>query len=185
MGTASIAHASAKVAHPVEQGLMGIMEVFLDTLLICTMTALVILTSGIPIPYGYDAGGTLTTQAFACVLGDWTAVFLAGALSCFAIATVLGWGLYGARCSQFLFGEKAWTVFALAQTLAVVLSSVMQTRTVWRIAEITNGLMTIPNLITLAILTSEVVRLTKEYRKTGTKLAGGGNYANFYQRKPL
>ena len=185
MGTASIAHACAEVSHPVEQGLMGIMEVFLDTLLICTLTALVILVSGVPIPYGRDAGGMLTTAAFTSVLGNWTAVFLAAALCCFAIATVLGWGLYGARCSQFLFGPKAWNVFAAAQTLAVVLSSVMKTETVWRIAEITNGLMAIPNLIILAVLTPEVVRLTKEYRKTGIAYAGGGNYADFHQRKPL
>jgi len=103
MGTASIAHASAQVAHPAEQGLMGIMEVFLDTIVICTMTALVILVSGVAIPYGVDVGVALTTDAFCAVYGDWVSVFIAAALCCFAFATVLGWGIYRARCAQFLF----------------------------------------------------------------------------------
>ena len=106
MGTASIAHASAKVAHPVEQGLMGIIEVFLDTIVIRTLTALVILVSGIPIPYGQDLGGSVTIRAFSEIYGSWISWFLSGALCCFAFATILGWGLYGVRCAQFLFGNK-------------------------------------------------------------------------------
>jgi len=104
MGTASIAHGSANAAHPVEQGLLGIMEVFIDTIVICTMTALVILCSGVRIPYGTDVGVTLTANAFSAVLGDWVQVFITVALCLFAFATVLGWGLYGARCAQYLFG---------------------------------------------------------------------------------
>ena len=167
MGTASIAHASANVDHPAEQGLMGVMEVFLDTLLICTLTALVILVSGVSVPYGKDAGVELTTDAFASVYGEFAAVFLAAALACFAFATVLGWGLYGARCAEFLFGARAWKYFAAAQTIAVVAGACLQTGTVWSLAETVNGLMVIPNLIALAALTPEVVRLTKEYKKTG------------------
>ena len=186
MGTASIAHASAKVDHPVQQGLMGIMEVFLDTLVICTLTALVILTSGVPIPYGQDAGGSLTAQAFARVCGDGVNIFLACAMCCFAFATVLGWGLYGARCAQFLFGSNAWELFALLQTGTVVLGAVLNTQTVWLLAETVNGLMAIPNLIALACLSPELVRLTKEYiDKSGDSTASGGNHANFHQRKPL
>lgn len=167
MGTASIAHASANVSHPAEQGLMGIMEVFLDTILICTLTALVILVSDVPIPYGTDAGVELTTKAFSSVYGEAASVFLALALACFAFATVLGWGLYGARCAEFLFGAKAWRFFAIAQTVAVVIGACLQTGTVWSLAETVNGLMVIPNLIALAALTPEVVRLTKEYKKSG------------------
>ena len=165
MGTASIAHGAADVTHPVEQGLMGIVEVFLDTILICTMTALVILTSGVKIPYGWDAGGVLTAAAFVQVYGNWVTVFLAGALSCFALATVLGWGLYGARCAQYLFGDGAWKIFALLQSGMVVLASVMQTGVLWSLAETVNGLMAIPNLIILAALSPELKRLTLEYRK--------------------
>ena len=186
MGTASIAHASANTEHPVQQGLMGIMEVFLDTILICTLTALVILVSGVPVPYGTDAGGMLTVVAFSAVYGSWVSVFLALALCCFAFATVLGWGLYGARCAQFLFGNRIWNLFALAQTVTVIFGAVMNTETVWLLAETVNGLMTIPNLIALAALSNEIVRLTIDYtEKSGAEAAGGGTYANFHQRKPL
>lgn len=163
MGTASIAHAAADVAHPAEQGLMGIMEVFLDTIVICTMTALVILCSGVPIAYGVDAGAALTTQAFTAVCGGWVSVFLALALCCFAFATILGWGLYGARCAQYLFGPGAWKLFAAAQAGMVVLGAVLRTGTIWAMAETINGLMAIPNLIALAALSPELTRLTKEY----------------------
>lgn len=165
MGTASIAHASAKVSHPVEQGLMGIMEVFLDTIVICTMTALVILCSGIPIPYGTDTGILLTTQAFSNVLGDWVCVVIALALCCFAVATILGWGLYGARSAQYLFGENAWKPFVYIQSATVVLGSILGTGTVWMLSEIVNGMMAIPNLIAVAMLSPELRRLVMEYRK--------------------
>ena len=185
MGTAAIAHASAQVDHPAEQGLMGILEVFLDTIVICTLTALVILVSGVPIPYGTDAGAELTTLAFTSIYGEKVAVIIAVSLILFAVATVLGWSLYGARCAEFLFGEKAWNYFVFAQTVTIVLSSVLETASVWQISETVNGLMVIPNLITLAALTPEVVRLTKEYKKSGGFTAGGGNYADFHQCKPL
>ena len=178
MGTASIAHASAKVDHPAEQGLMGIMEVFLDTIVICTMTALVILVSGVPISYGMDVGGTLTTQAFSSVYGEWVTVILALALCCFAFATVLGWGLYGARCAQFLFGAKAWKPFALLQIVTVVLSAALETGVIWSVAETVNGLMAIPNLIALVILSPELRRLTIEYKIIRGQTAAGGTYEN-------
>lgn len=165
MGTASIAHAGANVAQPAQQGLMGIVEVFLDTIVICTMTALVILVSGVSIPYGEDVGAALTTQAFSAVYGGWVSVLIALALCCFAFATVLGWGLYGARCAQYLFGAGAWKKFALVQSVTVVLGAVLKTGTVWLLSETVNGLMAIPNLIALAALSPELVRLTKEYKK--------------------
>ena len=179
MGTASMAHAAARVDHPVEQGLLGIMEVFLDTIVICTMTALVILCSGVPIPYGTDVGVTLTNHSFSAVLGDWTSIFLAGSLCLFAFATVLGWGLYGARCAQYLFGRDVWRKFAWLQAGMVVVGAVMNTGTVWLLSEIVNGLMAIPNLIALAALSPELCRLLHEYkRKTGNS-AGGGTSCKF------
>lgn len=165
MGTASIAHASADVAHPGEQGLMGIMEVFLDTIVICTMTALVILCSGVPISFGFDAGVALTNEAFSAVYGDWVTIPIALALCCFAFATVLGWGLYGARCAQYLFGQQAWRYFAVLQGIIVVLGAVLNTGTVWMLSETVNGLMAIPNLTALAALSPELFRLTKEYKE--------------------
>ena len=179
MGTASIAHACAE-AEPAEQGLMGMVEVFLDTIVICTLTALVILVSGVTVPYGVDVGGELTTAAFSQVYGPGASVFLAAALILFAVATILGWGLYGARCAQFLFG--GWKGFAAVQTAVVVLGAVLDTETVWELSELANGLMAVPNLICLAALTRELCRITKEYKKPAHLAAAGGgnNYADFH-----
>jgi AGCS family alanine or glycine:cation symporter len=166
MGTASIAHGGAKVKHPVDQGFMGIMEVFLDTIVICTMTALIILCSGVSISFGTDTGAWLTTQAFCSVLGDWVSIPIALALCCFAIATVLGWGLYGARSAQYLFGEKAWKNFVYMQAVTVVLGAMLGTGTVWMLSETVNGLMAIPNLVALALLSPELFRLVHDYKNT-------------------
>ena len=163
MGTASIAHAGAEVAHPCQQGLMGIMEVFVDTILICTLTALVILTSGIPIPYGLEYGPLVTIQAFTAVCGEWVSIPLAICLCAFAVATIFGWGFYGLRCAQFLFGLKAWRPFAYVQSAAVILGAVLGTGTVWMLAEIVNGLMAIPNLIALIGLSPVLHLLTSQY----------------------
>ena len=178
MGTASIAHAAARVKHPAQQGLMGIMEVFLDTVVICTVTALVILCSGVPIPYGEDVGVVLTTEAFSSVYGSWVSVFIAAALCLFAIATVLGWGLYGIRCAQFLFGAGVWRKFVFLQAVTVVISSVLSTGTVWLLTETVNGLMAIPNLIALTALTPELCRLLQ-------MKPFGGNHEHFHQCQPL
>lgn len=164
MGTAGIAHGAAQVKHPVEQGLMGIVEVFLDTIVICTMTALVILCSGVPISYGVDAGVALTTESFTVVLGPWVPSVIALALCLFALATVLGWGLYGIRCAQYLFGSTVWKRFVYIQIAVVVLASVMKAEMVWLLAEVINGLMAIPNLIALLALSPEVIRLIRQYK---------------------
>ena len=184
MGTAGIAHASARVSHPVEQGLMGIVEVFLDTIVICTMTALMILCSGIPIPYGSDLGIRITGDAFSAVYGRWVHVPLAFALGSLAVATIIGWGLYGARCAQFLFGDRCWRVFSLLQSVSVVLGAVLSTGTVWAMSETANGLMAIPNLIILICFCPQIAKLTTEY-KTGRETSVGGTYENFNQCKPL
>ncbi len=183
MGTASIAHASANVESPVQQGLMGIMEVFIDTIVICTMTALVILSSGVPIDYGTDCGAELTMQAFSAVFGDWICILITLALCLFAVATVLGWGLYGARCAQYLFGDGAWRYFSALQMGAVVLGSVLNTGTVWLLAELLNGLMAIPNLIALWALSSVLHRILKN--SSGTLRAKGGTYENIHQCQSL
>ena len=186
MGTAGIAHAAADVKHPVEQGIMGIVEVFVDTIVICTLTALVILCSGVKIPYGQDVGISLTTAGFTAVLGPWVSVAISLALCLLALATVLGWGLYGIRCAQFIFGDGAWKPFVFLQAFTVVLGAVLQTGTVWRLAEIVNGLMAIPNLLALGILTPEVVKLTKEYEKKGSTTSARGGYdENLRQSQPL
>ena len=186
MGTAGIAHASAEVSHPVQQGMMGIMEVFIDTIVICTMTALVILCSGISIPYGQDFGIQITANAFSEIYGSWVHIPLAFALCCLAFATIIGWGLYGTRCAQFLFGEAAWRRFVWLQAGSVILGAVLSTGTVWVLSEIANGLMAIPNLIILLYFCPELVRLTVHYKnKTGANAATGGTYEDFHQCQPL
>ncbi|MBR5021932.1 MAG: sodium:alanine symporter family protein [Oscillospiraceae bacterium] len=186
MGTAGIAHAAADVSQPAQQGLMGIMEVFIDTIVICTMTALVILCSGISIPYGQDLGIQITADAFSEIYGSWVHIPLAFTLCCLAFATIIGWGLYGARCAQFLFGQNVWQKFVWLQAGSVVLGAVLSTGTVWSLSEIANGLMAIPNLIILLYSCPELVKLTVNYKNIiGTKVASGGTYENFDQRKPL
>lgn len=165
MGTAGIAHASANVTQPVEQGMMGIMEVFLDTIVICSMTALVILCSGITIPYGCDQGILLTNQAFSSVYGAWIRIPMALFLSCFAFATVLGWGFYGASCAQYLFGGSVWRFFAVLQGVTVVISVLLSTGVVWLLSEIVNALMVIPNVIALLAVTPELIRIIEDYQR--------------------
>ena len=166
MGTAGIAHGAAEVRHPAEQGLMGIMEVFLDTIVICTMTALVILCSGMSIPYGIDTGVLLTTSAFAATYGSWVSIPISVFLCCFAFATMIGWGLYGIRCAEYLFGKTAWKTFAVIQAVVLVVSTLLKTQTIWALAETVNGLMAIPNLIALWLLRPQVVKLISEVRST-------------------
>ena len=186
MGTASISYACTKAAHPVEQGLMGIIEVFVDTVVICTITALVVLCSDVLIPFGTDEGAALTCRAFSSVYGDWVNIPLALFLACFAFATMLGWGLYGARCAQFLFGEKAWKYFVCLQIAVVSVSAMLKTGTVWLLAEILNGLMAIPNLVALVVLSPVLVCLVKHYKKKkGIQDADGGTYESFNQCQPL
>ncbi len=165
MGTASIAHAGADVKHPVDQGFMGIMEVFLDTIVICTLTAVVILVSGVPIQYGSDPGVNLTVQAFSAVLGSWIKTPIAIFLCLFAVATVLGWGLYGMVCAQYLFGQGSTKWFIWLQIITVLISSVLKTQTVWLLAESVNGLMAVPNIITLIILGPNIKNLITDYYK--------------------
>ncbi len=184
MGTASIAHAAAAVRHPAEQGLMGIMEVFLDTIVICTVTALVILCSGIGIPYGADSGATLTVAAFSEIYGGWVGIVITMCLILFALATVLGWGLYGLRCAQYLLGDKAFRWFIYVQMITVILTAVLKTDVVWLLAEIVNGLMAIPNLIALIGLSPQFFLYIHEFKLRSISSVGG-TYENFNQCKSL
>ena len=163
LGTGSIAHACADTRKPVKQGMFGIFEVFTDTIVICTLTALVILCSQVPVGYGQAAGAELTIQGFISVYGNWVSVFTAVAMCCFAFSTILGWGLYGARCIEFLFSEKVIKPFMVAYSLVAILGATADLGLMWNIAETFNGLMAIPNLIALFLLSGTVVKLTKEY----------------------
>ncbi|MGN0323099.1 MAG: alanine/glycine:cation symporter family protein [Oliverpabstia sp.] len=162
LGTGSIAHAAADTSDPIQQGFFGIFEVFTDTIIICTMTALVILCSNIPIAYGVDAGAELTIQGFTATYGNWVSIFTAIALCCFAFSTIIGWGLYGTRCIEFLFGSKVNRPFMLVYSLVAILGATVDLGLLWSIADTFNGLMAIPNLIALFLLSGTVVQLIKK-----------------------
>ena len=163
LGTGSIAHACADTRKPVKQGFFGIFEVFVDTIVICTLTALVILCSGVPVGYGDAAGAELTILGFTSTYGSWVSIFTAIAMCCFAFSTIIGWGLYGTRCVEFLLGTRANRPFMIVYALVAIVGATMELGLMWNIAETFNGLMVIPNLIAVFLLSGVVVRLVKEY----------------------
>ena len=166
LGTGSIAHACADTKKPVKQGFFGIFEVFVDTIIICTMTALVILCSGVPVNYGEAAGAELTIGGFTAVYGNWVSIFTAVAMCCFAFSTIIGWGLYGTRCIEFLLGSRSNMPFMVLYSLTAIVGATMNLGLMWSIAETFNGLMVIPNLIAVFLLSGVVVKMTKEYFAT-------------------
>ena len=162
-GTGSIAHACADTRKPVKQGFFGIFEVFVDTIVICTLTALVILCSGVTVGYGQAAGAELTISGFTATYGGWVSIFTAIAMRCFAFSAILGWGLYGTRCIEFLFGSRVNKPFMVLYSLVAIVGATMNLGLMWSIAETFNGLMLIPNLVAVFLLSGVVVKLVKEY----------------------
>ena len=169
LGTGSIAHACADTKKPVKQGFFGIFEGFTDTIVICTLTALVILCSGTPVGYGEAAGAELTISGFTSTYGNWVSIFTAIALCCFAFSTIIGWGLYGARCIEYLLKEKSIKPFMVAYSLVAIIGATADLGLMWSVAETFNGLMAIPNLIALFLLSGTVARLVKQYFETEGK----------------
>ena len=163
LGSAPIAHASADTDHPVRQGLYGIFEVFMDTIVICTMTGLIVLCAGNEPVWGQSAGAELTISSFTETYGAWSSVVGALAICCFAFSTTLGWGLYGSRCVEYLLGHKAVKPYVLVYSLIAMIGATVDLGLLWEIADTLNGLMAIPNLIGVALLSPVVVKLTKEY----------------------
>ena len=164
LGTGSIAHACADTQKPVTQGMFGIFEVFADTIIICTLTALVILCSGTSVNYGQAAGAELTISGFTLTYGGWASLFTAVALCCFAFSTIIGWGLYGSRCIEYLFHtDKVVRPFLVVYSFVAILGATMDLGLLWSIADTFNGLMSIPNLIALLLLSGTVAKLVKEF----------------------
>ena len=164
LGSAAIAHAAADTKGPVNQGLYGIFEVFVDTIVICSLTALTIICSGVEIGFGVKPGSELITAALATVFGGkFAALFVAIALALFAFSTVLGWSLYGTRCIQYLFGHGAVRVFQVIFIAVVVVGCVSPLSFVWDVADTFNGLMAIPNFVGLFALSGVVAKETRDY----------------------
>ena len=164
LGTGSIAHACADTRKPVKQGMFGIFEVFADTIVICTLTAMVILCSSVPVNYGTEAGAELTISGFTATYGGWASLFTAVALCCFAFSTIIGWGLYGSRFAAFLFKtDKIVKPFFVVYSFVAILGATLDLGILWGVADTFNGLMSIPNLIALFLLSGTVVKLANEY----------------------
>ena len=163
LGTGSIAHAASDIKEPVQQGFFGIFEVFMDTIVICTLTALVILTSGVSIGFGQAAGAELTISGFTATYGGWISIVTAVAMCCFALSTTIGWGLYGTRCIEYLFGSKVNKGFMLVYSFIAIVGATTDLGVIWDISETFNGLMAIPNLIALFLLSGKIKELTNGY----------------------
>ena len=161
LGTGSIAHACSDTDDAVQQGYFGIFEVFMDTIVICTLTALVILCSGVPVNYGQDAGAELTISGFISTYGNWVSIFTAVSMCCFAFSTIISWGLYGSRCVEFILTSKAVRPFLVVYSLVSIVGATVDLGLLWDIAETFNGMMAIPNLVALFLLSGVVVKLVK------------------------
>ncbi|MCR5526347.1 MAG: sodium:alanine symporter family protein [Lachnospiraceae bacterium] len=163
LGTGSIAHACADTDQPVKQGFFGVFEVFADTIVVCTLTALVILCSGVTVNYGSAAGAELTISGFTSTYGNWVSIFTAVAMCCFAFSTILGWGLYGMRCVEYVFSSKFTKPFLVIYSLVAIAGATMDLGLIWNISDTCNGFMVIPNLIAVFLLGGKVVRMVKEF----------------------
>lgn len=184
LGSASMAHATANVKEPVKQGLWGVFEVFADTIIVCSITALAILTSfdGMAIAEVGLNGAQLSMAAFGTVFGTVGEVTVAIGLTLFAFSTLISWSYYGNRASTYLFGSKAGKPYNLIFTLAVIGGSVGGLELIWDIADTLNGLMAIPNLIGLVVLSGVVAKATKDYfqrRKAADYVEVNRTYSDF------
>ncbi len=173
LGSAPMAHAHSSETNPVKQGLFGIFEVFVSTICICTLTALVVMTSGVAEQcYGnvQFADAKATSLAFQSVFGPQIgSLLIASGLLLFAASTILGWALYGIRCAEFLFGHKIIRIYEIIYCFVVLIGSITSLKLVWNISDTLNGLMAIPNLIALLALSPVIIKLTRKYFTVVTK----------------
>ncbi len=166
LGSAPIAHAASDSKNPAEQGLWGIFEVFVDTIIICTLTALIVLTSGL-YTSGDISGAALTAKAFSVGFGSVGNVFLSFSLICFAFSTIIGWSYYGERCLGYLSKNNlnVIRVYRVLFIVSIVVGATLELTLVWNIADTLNGLMAIPNLIAILFLSRTIISITKKYLK--------------------
>lgn len=166
LGSSPIAHASTSETSPHKQGLYGIIEVFIDTIVICTLTALAILVSGIDIPYGDEGvnGILIATNAYGTVFGNYSDIILTVSVLFFAVSTIFSWQLYGVRCIEFLTRGHGVKIYQAIFILMIIAAAVLPVQTIWNLADALNGLMALPNLIAILILFPAVIKLTKKIK---------------------
>ena len=174
LGSAPIAAAAAKTHEPVEQGLISMTGTFIDTIIICTLTGLSILITGQWSVKGLE-GAAVTQSAFSSVFGNIGSLVLTLSLALFAFTTILGWSYYGERCVEFVFGTKGITIYRCIFVFMVALGGYLQLQVIWKIADIVNGLMALPNLIALLVLSPIIIKETKSYFK---RMAGVKNHVD-------
>ncbi|MCD7833346.1 MAG: alanine:cation symporter family protein, partial [Lachnospiraceae bacterium] len=173
LGSSVMVHSNSNVSEPVRQGMWGIFEVFADTIIVCTLTAFAVLSSGlVDLETGETvaeyAGVTLTkanivAQVFSMHFGQVGAAFVAIAIMLFAFSTVLGWSHYGTKACEFLFGEKYTIIYRVVFVIAIFGGAVMSDNLAWDLADTFNGLMMIPNLIGVLVLSPQVYQITQNY----------------------
>jgi AGCS family alanine or glycine:cation symporter len=172
LGSAPIAHAAAKTNNPVRQGTIAMLGTFIDTIIVCSITGLVIITSGAWT--SGETGAALSTRAYETVLPGVGHYIVTIGLALFAFTTLLGWSYYGERCIQFLFGTKSIMPFRLLWIFAIPIGATAQLDFVWLVADTLNGLMAVPNLIALLLLSPVVFALTREYFNKSNTVANTG-----------
>lgn len=163
MGSTPHAHAVAKVKHPAEQGFVAMMGVFIDTFVILTLTALVIITTRSVTPDGVPTGTALTQAGFSAVFGHYGTVFIAICMFFFAFSTIIGWYFFGQANIKYLFGPKAVKIYTVLVCICIIGGSAMKVQLVWDMADCFNSMMVIPNVIGLLALTGMVKKLCREY----------------------
>lgn len=161
LGSAPIAHAAADVESAPKQGQWGMFEVFFDTVVMCTVTALVILTTGASA--GCSDGSQMTINAFSIRLGGLAGGAIAVSMAFFAFASIIGWAYYGEQSVKYLIGGRFLTVYRIVYSVSAGVGCVCALSTVWRISDALNGLMAIPNMISIAVLSSVVIKETENY----------------------
>jgi len=170
LGSAPIAHAAARTEGPVEQGIIAMLGTFIDTLMICTMTALVIVLTGVW--QSGETGAALSTLAFNTALPGWGGYIVAFGLMVFAFTTILGWSYYGERCAEFLFGIRIILPYRILWLLAIPFGAMGKLTLIWLAADVMNGLMAIPNLIALLVLSPVIVQLSRDYLQLQKAIRG-------------
>jgi AGCS family alanine or glycine:cation symporter len=174
LGTAGIAQAAGQTKHAAESGLIGMMGTFIDTLIVCTMTGLVLIVTG-----AWSSGlkgAALSSSAFAMAFPGFGQYFLAVALAVFAFTTILGWAYYGEKCWEYLFGSRILLPYRALWTLFVLVGAVMQLDFVWLVADTLNAFMAFPNLVSLVLLSPVVVKVTNEYFARQAARVHAGNF---------
>jgi AGCS family alanine or glycine:cation symporter len=167
LGSAPIAHGVADVRHPVEQGMVGIFEVFIDTIVVCSMTAFIVISSGLWTDPAYQkASGDLTAAAMSTTIPFATAIVALSSFL-FGFSTLIAWYYYGEKCFEYIFGSRAITLYKTVFVILIFLGAVIEVRLAWAIGTLLNGFMALPNLIGLAFLLPTVSRITADYFRGG------------------